>query len=286
MSNNAPIDLLTASSAAAPADPEANPRPQLNTFIPFPKLPLELRRKIFRETFDKPSHVHLHYPPFLSPEQTEVSSPWERPGSLPVALYICHESRVEALMHHQIVLPDEYNPMYRRQISNGMPFLWKGNDKLSYVPKPFWFSSSRDSAYITLDGWFYDTRCNWYTNNLNNLSSKDCKVASTVRNLEIRLTPDPHGQGAWILIFFGQRAGSLGKMLLLFKELRTLCFTCPHPTISATSDVPVGLVAGIEAWLEQNKWNFANGKAPKVFLANVVTDENGEAVMPTISQSA
>lgn len=144
MSSNAPIGLLTASSAAAAADPEANPELRLEEFTLFPKLPLELRRKIFRETFNKPSHVRLHCEVDYNYTLHKCRHRWERPGSLPVALHVCHESRVEALMHYQIVLCDKFKSESLIPMLGGELSL-----RSNITQKPFWFNS-RTTALISI----------------------------------------------------------------------------------------------------------------------------------------
>lgn len=68
MSSNFSAAMPSASSSAAA---KAKPESQFNIFTLFPKLPLELRRLVWRMTFDTAHHVHLHCHMTYRPDRSD-----------------------------------------------------------------------------------------------------------------------------------------------------------------------------------------------------------------------
>jgi len=85
----------------------------LHNFAVFPKLPIELRLKIWRSSFATGHHVSL---PFIKPYYGQL--PLEDRSTFPNAFRVNHESRTEALKHYFIVLlgrskkPFVYSPKF------------------------------------------------------------------------------------------------------------------------------------------------------------------------------
>ncbi|PVH80009.1 hypothetical protein DL98DRAFT_629792 [Cadophora sp. DSE1049] len=250
-------------AAAAEAEREL----QFNTFTLFPNLPLELRRKVWKMTFDTTHHVHLHCRRFYRHKiASSYHGPWERPGSLPTALHVCHESRVEALMHHQIVLHDQYNTTAGTQ-KRGDVYFWNTDMETRFVPKTFWYNSGRDSTYINVAGWV--------------CRKADCEC------LEIRLwSRSAVSDVQWFTKrnttrFMSEVMNSRGlpfrNLLLHFKSLENLCFTTWVPTDQVRNATFLKEVRG---WLESQKNQFFDGKPPVVCLVEGKTGDGGEAGMP------
>ncbi|KAI5862951.1 hypothetical protein GGS23DRAFT_76710 [Durotheca rogersii] len=77
------------SSEEPSLQPPQPPQP-LSEFRPFPRLPVELRVMIWKETFH-PRHVEMH-PHRPRPDRSDATG-WESRSENPIALYVCQESR-------------------------------------------------------------------------------------------------------------------------------------------------------------------------------------------------
>ncbi|KAH7348796.1 hypothetical protein BKA65DRAFT_584668 [Rhexocercosporidium sp. MPI-PUGE-AT-0058] len=103
---SSPFD--TNSSAVHLSTLDINPNNPNNNFLPFPRLPLELRRKCFREMFPGPRVIEVLFP------RNRNSKKYEFVAETPVVLYICHESRIEALTIYQLAFANKsaLKPVY------------------------------------------------------------------------------------------------------------------------------------------------------------------------------
>jgi hypothetical protein len=79
----------------------SNPAPLFPKFL---DLPTELRRQIWREAFPPPRIVELVDGPGRTGKlrAQQLVTPWITPAAPPVVLYVCRESRNEALRYYQL----------------------------------------------------------------------------------------------------------------------------------------------------------------------------------------
>jgi hypothetical protein len=79
----------------------SNPAPLFPKFL---DLPPELRRQIWREAFPPPRIIELVDGPGRTGKlrAQQLVTPWITPATPPVVLYICHESRDEALRYYHL----------------------------------------------------------------------------------------------------------------------------------------------------------------------------------------
>ncbi|KAL2075850.1 hypothetical protein VTL71DRAFT_793 [Oculimacula yallundae] len=290
MSNNPQLEVPTtsefASSSSTQNEPE--PEPTLQSFTCFPNLPIELRLRIYRETFGKPNHVHLDGALIHIPQPGIYRDPWKRKGSLPLFLHVCRESQAEVLRFYRLVAQGEYDEDRKGpdlDVIDDFFYLDFGFSRRVTVPKAIWFSDRRDSAYITLD---HDAKRSTLQllQTLRDPSSPGQIIASTVRNLEIQIVLCYCiCSGLMPSVSINEYHGQYIKDLLpFFSGIEKLCISCKPITIlghstRASNKLRDHVLPGIKVWLEQEKSHFNNGKPPEVYFSPSLKD--GGTVMPT-----
>ena len=136
----------------------------LATFTLFPKLPIELRLKIWRASFPRGREVNFAAVRPNASREDEVTS-MEDDSPLPATLSVNRESRHETLKHYLVVLRDEYN-----------------GDSSAKKQKPFVYNPKLDIAWLAP----FTVQEHYPAKWLDYLQSKAPKAFSDTMVLEIR----------------------------------------------------------------------------------------------------
>jgi hypothetical protein len=229
-----------------------------DTFTLFPRLPIELRLKIWRLGFPRGRQVSFAaFAPGISPKDSEVIRKKDLLGSpLPITLFVNNESRTETMKHY-LMVSRRYTD--RLRTVNEEPFCYNPNLDLAWI------------APLTILG-------HYHTNWMGYLKSKAPEAFSKTKVLEVRFwdwdtafnSERIHGERFKMVANYGHNEWQMEPFLYFtslehLKLIRNFDF---HPVnldiLHYKDDIGVQFLADrIRDWLKENKDCFFGG-APLV----------------------
>ncbi|KAH7327098.1 hypothetical protein BKA65DRAFT_554662 [Rhexocercosporidium sp. MPI-PUGE-AT-0058] len=230
-------------------------------FVGFPKLPLELRLKIWRNSFPGQGR-HVGFTVGFSqtqPKDRQIGSPQKPPASFEV----CSESRAETLKHYIMIAVEP--------VSSGLVL----KSDVKQIVYPFLFNPKFDTLY-TESGFFYHRPLrNELLNFIGKVNEFNPTVLSNIVTLEIREMDHK------LLETYGRKSINLNKFnkpLLMFPSLKIIRYTfnISEWTLNSWNTGLGDMYASslkmnrglfeekIDGWLVNKAKKFTSGKAPVV----------------------
>jgi hypothetical protein len=199
---------------------------------PFPKfldLPTELRRQIWRDAFPAPRIVELVDGPGRTGRlrAQQLVTPWITPATPPVVLYVCRESRSEALRYYQLAFGrNGFEPRIYIDFARDIVYFGRG---------------TRGDGTVDVDDSMQDFE--------------------KIRNMAV--TPNCLGRLLnWVI---GRRFVGLREIYLV--NLRTYSMRVPPRLKEIESRTPSQSVEAYSQRLEELQDNFERGVAPALKVA-------------------
>jgi hypothetical protein len=166
-------------------DASNQPASTLVEFTLFPKLPMELRLKIWRWSFPRGRVVNLaRQPQFLHPKDELRNQNAMSQYPLPVSLHVNCESRTVTLEHYYVLFAEDMEPL---------------NDGDQIRP-PLCFNPNLDEGFISLYAAKHDKSADWFTRWIDYLEIAAPALLCSVQNLQLLGTIFDESTFAWIYL--------------------------------------------------------------------------------------